>query len=157
AFHRRRRTRRDAPMSRDQIAPGPRRVPQYRRPRCQRAKSLAGVEVLEQRCLLALTITPTTLADANTTPGIDSLREAVVAANATFGADPVTIQLASGVYSLTIPNDALTGQENAALRGDLDITNTLHPIVIVGQGSSGPNATIIDQTTLDRVFHVMPD
>ena len=87
-----------------------------------------------------------------------SLRGAIIAANANLSADPVVINLQSGTtYNLTLTNAT---QENAAATGDLDITTTLHSVTIVGGGSSGPNASIIDASGLqsgamhDRVFHV---
>src|SRR5437868_5481264 len=86
-----------------------------------------------------------------------SLRGAIIAANAAAGATPVIINLASGTtYSLTLTNAT---QENAAVTGDLDITTTAHAVTIVGGGSSGPGATIINAAGLnsgsshDRAFH----
>jgi hypothetical protein len=83
------------------------------------------------------------------------LRGAIIAANAS-GA-PVTINLKPATtYSLTLANAT---QENAAATGDLDIT-TNQTVTIVGGGSSGPNATIIDAAGLntrkmrDRAFHI---
>jgi CSLREA domain-containing protein len=67
-------------------------------------------------------------------PNDCSLREAVLAANASLGISD-TIQLAAGTYALSIPG---TG-EDGALDGDLDVTND--PLTILGQG---PGATIID-------------
>ncbi|HXI62282.1 MAG TPA: hypothetical protein VNF70_06205, partial [Pyrinomonadaceae bacterium] len=87
-----------------------------------------------------------------------SLRGAIIAANADLSATPVIINLQAGTtYSLTLANAT---QENAAATGDLDITTTLHPVTIVGGGSSGPNATIIDAAGLntgsmrDRAFQI---
>jgi hypothetical protein len=87
-----------------------------------------------------------------------SLRGAITAANADVTATPVIINLASGTtYNLTLAN---ANQENAAATGDLDITTTLHTVTIVGGGSSGPNATIIDAAGLntgsmrDRAFQI---
>ena len=87
-----------------------------------------------------------------------SLRGAVIAANANVSADPVIINLQPATtYSLTLTNAT---QENAAATGDLDITTSLHTVTIVGGGSSGPDATIIDAAGLstgtlhDRVFHI---
>ncbi|MCI0519248.1 MAG: CSLREA domain-containing protein, partial [Chloroflexi bacterium] len=73
-----------------------------------------------------------------------SLREAVRAANASPGAD--TITLPAGTYLLTI-----TGQgENAAASGDLDITED---VTITGAGAG---STIVDGAALlDRGFHVL--
>jgi hypothetical protein len=87
-----------------------------------------------------------------------SLRGAILAANADPNADPVIINLQPATtYQLTLTNAA---QENAAATGDLDITTTLHSVTIVGGGSAGPNATIIDASALnagstrDRAFHI---
>lgn len=87
-----------------------------------------------------------------------SLRGAIIAANADLSADPVVINLQPATtYNLTLANAT---QENAAATGDLDITTTIHSVTIVGGGSSGPNASIIDAAGLtsgnmrDRVFQV---
>ena len=87
-----------------------------------------------------------------------SLRGAILAANADVNADPVIINLQPATsYNLTLTNAT---QENGSATGDLDITTTLHSVTIVGGGSSGPNATIIDASALnagstrDRAFHV---
>jgi hypothetical protein len=86
------------------------------------------------------------------------LRGAIIAANADVSADPVIINLQPmTTYNLTLTNAT---QENAAATGDLDITTILHTVTIVGGGSSGPNATIIDAAGLntgssrDRAFHL---
>jgi hypothetical protein len=90
--------------------------------------------------------------------GVVTLRSAIVAANADPGANPVIINLQPGTtYNLTLANAT---QENAAASGDLDITTSLHTVTIVGGGSSGPNATIIDAAGLntgsmhDRAFQI---
>jgi hypothetical protein len=87
-----------------------------------------------------------------------SLRGAIIAANANGSANPVIINLqAATTYNLTLTNAT---QENAAATGDLDITTTLHTVTIMGGGSSGPSATIIDASGLntgsvrDRAFHI---
>jgi hypothetical protein len=91
-------------------------------------------------------------------PNDCSLRGAIIAANTDVNAAPVIINLQPGTtYNLTLTNAT---QENAAATGDLDITTTLHPVTIVGGGSSGPNATVIDAAGLntgsvrDRAFHI---
>jgi hypothetical protein len=91
-------------------------------------------------------------------PNDCSLRGAIIAANADPNADPVTINLAAATfYNLSVAN---ASQENAAATGDLDITTTLHSVTIVGGGSDGPNATVIDVSglnagsTRDRAFHL---
>jgi predicted outer membrane repeat protein len=80
-----------------------------------------------------------------TSPGADgkiSLREAIIAANNTSGAD--TINLAGGLYQLT-----RTGAgENNANTGDLDIKQDL---TIVGAGAT---TTFIDGLAADRVFDI---
>jgi len=86
------------------------------------------------------------------------LRGAIIAANADLNADPVVINLQPATtYGLTLTNAT---QENAAATGDLDITTTLHSVTIAGGGSSGPNASVIDASSLnsgtlhDRVFQI---
>src|ERR1051325_617996 len=87
-----------------------------------------------------------------------SLRGAIINANADIGATPVVINLQPGTtYNLTLANAT---QENAAATGDLDITTTAHTVTIVGGGSSGLNATVIDAsglnagTSRDRAFQI---
>jgi len=87
-----------------------------------------------------------------------SLRGAVIRANANPNAAPVVINLQPATtYNLTITNAT---QENAAATGDLDIITSLHPVTLIGGGSSGANATVINAAGLasgnmrDRVFHV---
>src|ERR1043166_4439103 len=87
-----------------------------------------------------------------------SLRGAIIKANADLTANSFVINLqASTTYNLTLTNAT---QENAAATGDLDITTTLHSVTIIGGGSAGPNATIIDAAGLntgsvrDRAFHI---
>ncbi|HEX5889678.1 MAG TPA: hypothetical protein VFY61_13310, partial [Pyrinomonadaceae bacterium] len=91
-------------------------------------------------------------------PNDCSLRGAIIAANADPNPDAVIINLQPATtYNLTLSNAT---QENAALTGDLDITTSLHSVTLVGGGSSGPNATVIDANGLntgslrDRVFHI---
>ena len=91
-------------------------------------------------------------------PNDCSLRGAIIAANADASMTPVIINLQPATtYNLTLANAT---QENAAATGDLDITSSFHPVTIVGGGSSGPSATIIDAAGLntgsmrDRAFHI---
>ena len=110
------------------------------------------LESLEDRTVLS-SITPTTFADGGA--GSGSLRTAIIADNADPGTATDTITLKSGTYSLTLQNPGGV-QENAAATGDLDITSTAHTLIIKGQGTSGPSATIIDASTLlDRVFQIV--
>src|SRR3990172_2832229 len=111
--------------------------------------------VLAAVCLLLLagdrpaaaanfTVTKTAdTADGVCNPADCSLREAIIAANASPGAD--TITLPAAIYILTIAG----ANEDAAATGDLDITGDL---TINGAGAA---TTIIDGGDLDRVFHVL--
>lgn len=95
---------------------------------------------------------------APTTPEC-TLRAAIQQANATSGAD--TISIPAGTYTLTIPGAG----ENAAATGDLDITDDL---TIIGEGLAITiiQACTVDQKTApcpagegindDRVFHIDP-
>src|SRR5262249_23629035 len=92
-------------------------------------------------------------------PNDCSLRGAILAANADPSPSPAIINLQPATtYNLTLINAT---QENAAATGDLDITTTAHTVTIVGGGSSGPNATVIDAAGLntgsfrDRAFHII--
>lgn len=76
--------------------------------------------------------------------GICTLRAAIQEANALAGPD--TIQLPANLYALSI---AGAGEELAAT-GDLDIRDD---VTINGVSAS---STVIDGSTLDRVFHVQP-
>src|SRR5262249_8147331 len=71
-----------------------------------------------------------------------SLRQAVLDANASPGAD--TIELPAGVYGLTVPGAG----EDAGATGDLDITGdlTIH--------GAGADVTAISSVELDRAFHI---
>jgi CSLREA domain-containing protein len=95
--------------------------------------------------VFAATFTVTKTADTNdgTCNADCSLREAIVAANATAGAD--TIVLASGLtYTLTLgPFDPAGTVVPGA--GDLDITQ---PLIIEGNGS------IVDAGGIDRAFDI---
>lgn len=93
----------------------------------------------------AATFTVTKTADTNdgACDADCSLREAVTAANGAPGADTITVP--TGTYSLTLGGSG----ENGNSSGDLDVTEAL---TIVGAGES---TTIIQQTTNDRVFHIL--
>ncbi len=99
----------------------------------------------------AATFTPTRFDDPppdGCAPADCSLREAVIAANA--AADPDTIKLQAGTYSLTVEG---VGEE-AAATGDLDVTEDL---TVTGAGAE---LTTIDgawPAGADRMFHVLPD
>jgi hypothetical protein len=96
----------------------------------------------------------TSIANLIATPGGAgiSLREAIIAANNTAGAD--TITLPAGTYTLTITN-AAGGNEDACARGDLDVTDSL---TITGAGAA---TTIIQAGTtaangIDKVLAINP-
>jgi hypothetical protein len=106
---------------------------------------LAAVSATTTTDVLDGTTTSITALQANPgTDGLISLREAIIAANNTAGAD--TISLGVGTYTLTRAGI----NENAANTGDLDITDAL---TITGAGAT---STIVDGNALDRVFHVLP-
>jgi uncharacterized repeat protein (TIGR01451 family) len=99
-------------------------------------------ELLELRELLTgNTFTPALTVADSASAADNNLRSAIAAVNAdASGSGSDTIQLSSDTYTLSL--------------GELQITNTAQTITIEGQGSTGPNATIIDQTALDRVFQI---
>jgi CSLREA domain-containing protein len=70
-----------------------------------------------------------------------SLREAVLAANASAGED--VILLPAGTYRLTLP-----GAEDAAATGDLDV---LDDLLLLGDGAP---STVIEGAAADRLFQV---
>jgi CSLREA domain-containing protein len=102
------------------------------------------VESLEDR--LTPTYVVTTTADVvNPNDGVLSLREAVIAANASYGIDDYII-VPAGTFVLT-----LTGaSEDAAATGDLDISGGL---IIQGAGAA---STIVDGNLADRIFDIHP-
>lgn len=79
--------------------------------------------------------------------GINTLRGAILAANAAGGNN--TIILTRSVYQLTLPGS----REDAGRTGDLDITRGNLTIV----GPSASRATITAVGLDDRVFHVLPN
>ncbi len=86
----------------------------------------------------------TSIANLLVTPGSDgiSLREAIIAANNTAGADEIL--LPAGIYNLTFG----PAGDDASANGDLDITEDL---TITGAGAAN---TIINGGGNDRVFDV---
>lgn len=98
-----------------------------------------GFAVPPPPCSLSVT---TTQDIVNSGDSVNSLREAIICANQTPGADTITVP--AGTYNLT-----LTGAgEDAAATGDLDITESL---TLTG---AGPSATVIDGGGIDRVIHI---
>ena len=96
----------------------------------------------------------TSIANLIATPGGAgiSLREAIIAANNTAGADVIT--LPAGTYTLTIAN-AGGLNEDACTQGDLDVTDSL---TINGAGAA---STIVQAGTtaangIDKVFAINP-
>ena len=88
----------------------------------------AGIAISEQAQqdwsnTLAVINVNTTADVVDGADGVTSLREAIIEANAQPDHD--TIMLGAGSYDLTILN-GLTGAEDAAARGDLDITRRPH-------------------------------
>ena len=72
-----------------------------------------------------------------------SLREAIIAANATGGLD--TVRIPAGTYKITIPKG-----DGLADNGDFDITNDLTI------ERSGAGAVVIDGEAVDNVFEISP-
>jgi hypothetical protein len=121
-----------------------------RNKKVRRLPARLRIEQLEARCL-PTTFTPTTFLDGDFATG--SLRNGILLANADTGTATDTIKLLAGTYQLTLVSN---GQQTDGLQGDLDITNTKHPLVIEGAGTSGNSATIIDASQLqDRVFQIV--
>ncbi len=111
------------------------------------------LEGLEDR-ITPTTFTPSVLTDGVTGNPNGTLRDAISAANADTGTATDTIQLAAGLYTLSIANAA--GHETANASGDLNITNTSHALVIQGAtDASGHPTTTIQQTKADRVFQIV--
>jgi CSLREA domain-containing protein len=113
--------------------------------------TLGGASTIFQTAFAA-TISVNTTTDENNTDGDCSLREAILAANTDNPVDACptgngadTINLPAGTYVLAIVGIG----EDAALTGDLDITEEL---TIHGAGKLN---TIIDGNGLDRVFHIL--
>jgi trimeric autotransporter adhesin len=111
-----------------------------------------GLLVLPVQPASAATFTVTKTADTNdgTCNADCSLREAIVAANASAG--PRTITIPAGTYTLSIAG----ANENAAATGDLDI---LQSMTLNGAGSA---STIIQAgasagSGIDKVFSVNPN
>lgn len=124
------------------------RLRKTRRPR----RLVGRIQGLEERVLLATFVVDSTLdtADADLTDGLaaDSmgrvtLRAAVQQANALVGSD--TITLPAGTFLLNLFGDG----EQAAARGDLDITDDL---TITGAGA---DLTNLDGLGQDRVFDIL--
>ena len=78
-----------------------------------------------------------------------SLRAAIMEANATFGAD--TISVPAGTYTLTIPGI----DEDAAGTGDLDVTDSV-TIEGAGAGSTIIQAGTTATNGIDKVFSINP-
>ena len=100
----------------------------------------------------AAVIHVTTHRDELNSDGDCSLREAVRSANldnsvdaCTKGNDKDWILLGAGRYEFRA---ALSGEDDAAVKGDLDLTGT------VGVRGAGRTRTIVDANDVDRIFHV---
>jgi hypothetical protein len=99
--------------------------------------------MLDDRAVPATLTVNTTLDVLGHDNGMLSLRQAVLDANNSQGAN--TIAVPAGSYTLT----QYGADENGALTGDLDLTGKL---TIQG---AGDGTTIVDATALDRVFQVL--
>jgi hypothetical protein len=111
------------------------------------------LEWLEDR-ITPTTFTPTELSDGVSGGAVNTLRDAVLAANNDTGTATDTIRLAAGTYTLSIANSG--GHDTTGTEGDLNIANTNRTLVIRGAtDANGKPATAIDQTVADRVFQVV--
>lgn len=112
------------------------------------------LESLEDR-ITPTTFAPTLFSDGVSGGAVQTLRDAVLAANNDSGTATDTIQLAAGTYTLSIPNTA-NNHDVSGTQGDLNITSTSHALVIQGvTDASGKPTTIINQTVADRVFQIV--
>ena len=127
-----------------------------RRKRKNQPATPARVERLEDRLLLSTFHVNRTDDTVDISPGngvardgtgATTLRAAIMEANALRGAD--TIVLPAGTFVLSRAGAG----ENAAVDGDLDVTDLTGSLKIIGAGAG---QTIIDAARLDRVFHVLP-
>ncbi|MFC1596391.1 choice-of-anchor Q domain-containing protein [Planctomycetota bacterium] len=82
---------------------------------------------------------------ALTGSGVTTLRAAIMEANALEGDQVVMVP--AGTYRLSRAGE----NEDAALTGDLDVTDTTGSLTILG---AGLEFTVIDADRIDRVFHV---
>lgn len=112
------------------------------------------LEWLEDR-LTPTTFIPTSFSDGVSGGGaVNTLRDAILAANNDTGTATDTIQLAAGTYTLSIANTS--GHDTTGAQGDLNINNGTHSLVIQGvTDANGKPATVIDQTVADRVFQIV--
>ncbi len=100
--------------------------------------------------LAGSTITVTTANDViDDTDGVVSLREAIITANA--NPDENTINFDPSLNGTTIQLSLAGQNEDGALTGDLDITQS---IIINGNGA---NNTVIDANAIDRVLEIFPE
>lgn len=120
--------------------------------------------ILTMQCAHGATIQVDTAADEINTNGLCSLREAVINANngdqsgstdCAAGTPPMIGEADSITFSPSLDGTpivlTLTGPgENAALTGDLDVTDNL------GIFGNGPDATIIDGKGADRILDAQP-
>lgn len=112
---------------------------------------LAALALTVTPARAATTITLTASWDSLAGDGLCSLREAIIAANTDTAVDACpagngadTIILPAGQYDLTLAGI----NEDAALTGDLDITEDL---ILIGEGSA---TTTINANSIDRAFHI---
>ncbi len=118
------------------------------------AAAIVGVASVTARAATFTVTTTQDAADSNPGDGTCSssagctLRAAIQEANATAGSD--SISLPEGTFSLTIADSG--ADENAAARGDLDITNDL---VLTGAGAQRSIVRGVGGSTPSRAFHVV--
>jgi hypothetical protein len=103
--------------------------------------TVRALELLEDRRVLStLTIAPAPGADG--TSG-NTLRAAILQANGDTTDSVVNIQLSAGTYALSL--------------GQLELSTATATVQIIGTGSSGPDASIIDAGGTSRILQVDPN
>src|ERR1051325_6974432 len=115
------------------------------------------LELLEDR--IQPSHTPLITTDPEAIVGSGSLRDCIRNANENTDAADYIIELKPETYYLRLNNETSgpnAGQENAGLRGDLDITNTKHTLIIQGTvAKDGSSESAINAVALgDRMFHI---
>jgi hypothetical protein len=110
-----------------------------RRARQAPARRVSKFELLEMREMLSASPSPTTPDGAP-----NSLRDLIAVFNASTSAAPFVIKLA--------PDS--TGAYTLGSSGELDVTNTVSPLIIEGTGSGADMSVIAG--TVDRVLQVVP-
>ena len=127
-----------------QLAGMSRRSSSLRRTSGLLRRSLSSVQKLEERVVLSAFSPVLNVPDGSA----NSLRDVISQANSNGEDDVIT--LSAGQWRIGLGNSS--GQDNANLTGDFDLTEGGRTIVIEG---AGIGSTIIDASGIDRAFHVL--